>query len=304
MSCSSALSRGAAAALALAVLLPFWGCGSKKGGADGENRPPTIASLKLQPDQPSVDAQLTLEIKGSDPDGDLVFYQVEWLVNGRVLQSGQSQQLSTRGLSPGDQVAARVQASDGSAQSQWASTETVVLWPKLAGIDSLSLEPRPLTAGLTTITASPRLSVFPKPDQLSFVFRWTIDGKALRDSGGTVVVEPLRQGQKLMVEAVPVMGASRGRPFRAAATVVAPAPVVGGVEYIGQDSNSYTYRIEANDPGSEPLTFTLVSGPPGARIDPNNGTITIPKEGAEGEIKVRVANRSGSWVERRVEPSP
>lgn len=302
MSCSSGVTRGAA--LALAVSLSFCGCGSKKGAANEGNQAPAIASLRLQPDQPSVDAQLTLEIKGSDPDGDLVFYQVEWLVNGRVLQSGQSQQLSTRGLSPGDQVSARVQASDGTVQSQWAATGTAVLWPKLAGIDSLSLEPSPLTAGLTTITASPRLSVFPKPDQLTFVFRWTIDGKALRDSGGTVVVEPLRQGQKLTVEAVPVLGASRGRPFRATAMVVAPAPVVGGIEYVGQDSLGYIYRIEASDPGSGPLTFTLVSGPAGTRIDPSNGTIVIPREGAEGEIRVRVANRSGSWVERRMEPSP
>lgn len=301
MSCKSALWRGAATALA--VSLSFCGCGSGKKEAKGGNEPPAIASLRLQPDQPSVDAQLTLEIKGSDPDGDLVFYQVEWLVNGRVLQSGQSQQLSTRGLSPGDQVSARVQASDGSAQSQWLATETVVLWPKLVGIDSLSLEPSPLTAGLTTITASPRLSAFPKPEQMNFSFHWTVDGKAIRDSGGTVVVPPLKIGQKVQVEAIPVLGSSRGKPFRAMATVVGPAPVVGGIEYVGQDSLGYTYRIEASDPSSEPLTFSLVAGPPGTRIDPKSGTITIPREGAEGEIRVRVSNHSGSWVERRVETS-
>ncbi len=304
MSCNPAMSRVTASALALAATLSFSGCGSGSKDAKGGNQPPAISSLRLQPDQPSVDAQLTLEIKGSDPDGDLVFYQVEWSVNGRILQSGQSQQLSTRGLSPGDQVSARVQASDGLAQSEWLTSETVVLWPKLAKIDSLNFDPSPLTAGLTTITASPRLSVFPKPDQMTFVYRWTIDGKALRDSGATLVVAPLRQGQKLAVEAVPVLGASRGRPFRTEATVVAPAPVVGGIEFEGQDSLVYTYRIQANDPSSEPLKFSLVSGPPGTMIDPNSGTLTIPKDAAEGEIKVRVTNRSGSWVERKVEPSP
>lgn len=88
------------------------------------------------------------------------------------------------------------------------------------------------------------------------------------------------------------------------ATVLGPAPVVGGIEYVGQDSLSYTYRISASDPGGEPLTFSLTEAPTGARVDPGTGTINIPRGEAVGQIRIRVANRSGSWVERTVEPSP
>lgn len=296
-------SRGLAALAVLAALAACWGCGPRPKGEAG-NRPPEIISVRLQPDQPSVDAQLTLEIKGRDADGDLLFHKVEWLVNGQVKASGQAQQFSTMGLAPGDQVTARAQASDGTDQSEWVQSQTAVLWPRMAAIDSLALEPTPLVAGLTSIAAVARLSARGSGEETRVVYRWTLDGRALRDSGATAAVEPLRLGQRVAVEAVPVMGALRGRPFRMTATVLGPAPVVGGVEYVNQDSLSYTYRISASDPGGEPLTFSLTESPPGARIDPGEGTVTIPRSEAGNAIRVRVTNRSGSWVERKLETSP
>jgi hypothetical protein len=308
MSCSLSINntgKATAAALAVAAVLSAAGCGQKpKGQADGGNRPPEISLVRIQQDQPAVDGQLTLEVKSSDPDGDLVFYRVEWAVNGKAVQTGQSQQFSTRGLSPGDLVAARVQASDGSSLSGWASSGTAVLWPKLAGIDGLSLEPSPLTAGLTSVSAIPRLSAAGKPDQMSFVFRWTVDGRASRDSGGTMSTEPLRKGQTVAVEAIPVMGDTRGRPFRMTAKVVGPAPVISGVESLERDSLWDNYRILASDPGSEPLTYSLVSAPPGSRIDQAQGTFAIPRGESGGEVVLRVSNRSGSWAERRLETAP
>lgn len=292
----------ALAALAAAVLAA--GCGENKGGQSTGNRPPVISLVRIQQDQPAVDGQLTLEIKSSDPDRDLVFYRVEWTVNGQAVQTGASPQFSTRGLSPGDQVAARVQASDGSSLSDWASSGTAVLWPRLAAIDSLSLEPSPLTAGLTSVSAIPRLSAAGKPDRMSFVFRWTVDGRASRDSGSTMSTEPLRKGQTVAVDAIPVMGDARGRPFRMTAKVVGPAPVISGVESLERDSLWDNYRIVASDPGSEPLTYSLVSAPPGSRIDPAQGTFAIPRGESGGEIVLRVSNRSGSWAERRVGTAP
>lgn len=296
------LIRTAAAALAVAALATA-GCrpGPKRDAAG--NRPPSIAEARIQPEQPSVDAQLSLKINCIDPDGDQISYRVEWTVNGAAKSYSSGLTMSTKGLDAGDRIWARILPSDGLADGEWYTTDAVQLWPRIDAIDSLRLEPSPLTAGLENIAVRPHVSGAARPEE-RIVYKWTLEGKTLADSGNAVSVPPLRIGQKLVVEATPVLGAERGKPFRIMATVVGAPPVVRSIDYVSQDSLGYVYRIEAEDPNSETLTFSLVKAPPGAGIDSKNGTITIPLKALGQEIRVRVANQSGSWVERRLEASP
>ncbi len=299
----SKASASQAQVITFLVLLLGWvlGCSPAR-KSNGANQPPQIESISLRPEQPSTDAQINLEVKGQDPDGDMLTYRVEWVVNGQVMASGPILQFSTRGLAPGDQVYARVQALDGEGQSPWVETARVVLYPKLIGLDSLTLEPRPLTSELTAIRAIPHAPPGAS-DQIRYVYRWTIDGKVLADSGSTISVSSLKIGQRVTVEAVPVLGIERGRPFRVEAKVLGPAPELSGVEFVSEDGPNYIYLVKASDPQKEPLTYLLVQAPPGTSIDPGSGRLTIPKDNM-GEIWVRVTNRSGSWTERRLDISP
>lgn len=291
------------AATVLAAALATVGCRPGPKEAAG-NRPPVITEARLQPDQPSLGSQINLKVSSSDPDGDQVSYRVEWMVNGQLHVSGSGLSMSTRGLTAGDRVSARILPSDVSAEGEWFTTAEVELWPKLTGIDSLILDPSPLTAGLEQVTAVPHFSISGRPEQIRVVYRWTVDGRALSDTGGTITIQPLRVGQKLVVEAVPVMGAERGKLFRTIATVVGAPPVVKSIDYVSQDSLHFVYRVEAEDPNAEPMNYSLVTAPPGVGIDSRDGTVTIPRKAMGQEIRVKVANKSGSWVERRLETSP
>jgi hypothetical protein len=294
--------RIAAAALATAALATA-GCRPGPKEAAG-NRPPAITEARIQPDQPSFDSQITLKVSGSDPDGDQVSYRVEWLVNGVSKTFGSSLILSTRGLAVGDRISARIQPTDGLADGEWYLTQEVELWPKVLTLDSLKIEPSPLVSGLEQVRAVPFAAGGVRLEQLRFVCRWTLDGKVLNDSGMSIAVPPLKAGQKVVVEAAPIVGIKKGHPFRMMATVVGAPPVVKSIDYISQDSLRYVYRVEAEDPNSEPLVFSIVTAPPGVAIDAGNGTVTIPLKAMGQEIRVKVANKSGSWVERRLETSP
>jgi len=290
-------------ATALAAALAAAGCGPKpKGGSEG-NRPPHITEAAIQPEQPSVDSQISLKLTCSDPDGDQVSYRVEWLVNGRAQTSGPELSLSTRGLAQGDRISARILPSDGRADGEWFETGAVELWPKVAGIDSLGFEPSPLTAGLERVSAIPHLAGPEPPEQLRLVYQWTVDGRSLPDSGGSISTQPLRVGQRVVVEAVPVLGTERGKPYRAMATVVGAPPVIKSVDFASRDSAHYTYHVDAEDPASEPLTYSLAAAPAGVAIDPKTGDVRIPVKAMGETIRIRVANKSGSWVERRLETS-
>lgn len=291
------------AILVTAAALAAAGCQHKPKGQSENNRPPEVTEAVIQPEQPTYDALVTLKITALDPDGDQVLYKVEWLVNGQTRASGPSVQFSTKGLAAGDRVSARVLPSDGMAEGQWYQTEEVALWPKVISLDSLRIEPSPLTSGLEQVRALPFVAGVPL-DQIRFVYKWTLDGKVLNDTGASVSVPPLKVGQKLVVEAAPVLGTKKGNPFRMMATVVGAPPVIRAISFVRQDEGFYVYRVEAEDPGQEPLSYSLVKAVPGASLDSRTGELRIPVGSTGQGVRVKVTNKSGSFVERNLESSP
>lgn len=287
--------------LAAAASVAAFGCGHRPSSQTGENRPPVITEAVILPEQPTPDAQVSLKMEAGDPDGDQVSYQVEWLVNGQVRAEGPGIVFSTKGLEVGDRIAARIVPWDGMLQGQAFQTEEIALWPKVLSLDSLKIEPSPLISGLEQVRAVPFVAGGEKLDQLRFVCKWTLDGKALNDSGTVISLPPLKVGQRLVVEASPVIGIKKGHPYRVMATVVGAPPVIKGVSFVKQEAGVNIYRVEAEDPNGQPLNFTLVKSPPGVNLDPKSGELRIPVNLPAGGIRVKVANGSGSFVEKDLE---
>lgn len=82
-----------------------------------ENRPPKV--LGLAPEDPQAifrGEDLKLIPRGEDPDGDLVSYRYQWLVNGEEVQFEDGPVLKGDLFKRGDEVQVKVTPSDGKTQ--------------------------------------------------------------------------------------------------------------------------------------------------------------------------------------------
>jgi RHS repeat-associated protein len=65
----------------------------------------------------------------------------------------------------------------------------------------------------------------------------------------------------------------------------------------GEEGQAYSYGVEATDPDSDPLNFSLTASPEGMEIDPDTGLITWTPDGTQAgdhTVEVRVDDGQGS----------
>jgi hypothetical protein len=287
-----------AATILLGIALS--GCGGGPRSNTG-NQPPAITAAAIIPDQPLANSTLAVNAEVNDPEGDPVTLSTEWFVNGRLVASEEGSQFSTAGLRPGDRIKARVTAADSSGRGEPFATGEVTLQENLSGIDSVVLSPSPVRTGTTVLTARPFLAPGASPN-LKLTYHWTVAGKALDTDGPSISLSGLKSGDRIMVEAMALAGTQRGNPFRVSATVTNDAPVITGIALSSQDSTGYRYQVSATDPDNDPVSFQLVSGPPGTAIG-SAGLLFVPMSGAGQTVRIRASDNSGNWIERELETS-
>ena len=91
------------------------------------DRPPTISGMAIEPISSVAPGQsVVVYPTGTDPDGDEVTFEFQWLVNGNETGTHGST-FSSEGLKQGDRIRVRVIATDGSTRSQPAESEDVVV---------------------------------------------------------------------------------------------------------------------------------------------------------------------------------
>ena len=74
-----------------------------------QNAPPTVDSLSLSPTSPNTVATVTASVTASDPDGDPVYLDYQWLVNGVAVSGATSTSLDgLTNFDKGDAVAVTV----------------------------------------------------------------------------------------------------------------------------------------------------------------------------------------------------
>ncbi|MEN8185463.1 MAG: hypothetical protein ABFS46_23350, partial [Myxococcota bacterium] len=89
------------------------------------NRRPRLLSVALEPEgEVAAGDRVSVLARGEDPDGDRLDFEYHWSVNGREVEDvGPS--FSSRGLARGDQIQARVLATDGDLRSEALVSPTV-----------------------------------------------------------------------------------------------------------------------------------------------------------------------------------
>jgi len=91
------------------------------------DRAPVVNGIAIQPTKSVYPGdKVVVTPTGSDPDGDFVDFQIEWLVNGRAVASD-GRSFETAGLKQGDRIRVRVIATDGNNESRPEESADIIV---------------------------------------------------------------------------------------------------------------------------------------------------------------------------------
>jgi hypothetical protein len=307
--------RGTTTALLLAfcLVIPGTGCGKKEGqspqgvltvaelpsgNAAGETRPGSEPlqssggfSVFVVPSSPSRIAPPSISVKSSPNHGAEVLF-VRWFVNGREQESGPL--LSPSGFQRGDKIRANVKLSAGGAEILLATPEVVAV-NALPGVTDVRIEPKAPTSGGTVRAVVQARD--PDGDPLTFKYQWFVNDSPVAGNRDSETLTGVKKGSWVHVTAVPNDGFADGA-WRDSSQyqVVNALPVVKSV--LPRElppGRRFIYRIVAEDPDGDPLTYTLTKGPPGMVLHGETLEWQVPEEsiGANVEATVVISDNDG-----------
>ena len=138
-----------------------------------ENSAPVLNSVTLSTAAPYRADTLTLTIDSNDANGDTLTESVAWYVNGSMVSSASSLELSSYNV--GDSVYATVTVDDGSATAS-LSSETVTVMNHTPTIDSASLSDlNPYTDTVLTVSVTSSMI----RDTLTTSYHWKVNGNSV-----------------------------------------------------------------------------------------------------------------------------
>ncbi len=261
-----------------------------------ENRPPEIIEAYLAPDEPSRDDTIRLILGVRDPDRDGLDIQITWRRNGLVYLSGPDQSIPSGRFSSGDEIEAVVLVSDGEFEDL-VETYPVTIRNLPPRVTFVRLKPQPVRATdnlLADVEADD-----PEGDEVTFEYRWIVNGEELKDATGPVLeAGTLHRGDEVQVQVGPIDdGEHAGHTVLSAPVRVenSSPEIQSRPPFELESTDTYVYNIVASDPdGDGPLRFELGEGPPGMRVDIVNGKLTwrIPPD-AVGTHDVEILVRDG-----------
>lgn len=164
-------------------------------------------------------------------------------------------------------------------------------------ISSVELEPSSPVTG-------DKLKAVPKgeaeqSDLARIQYLWKVNGRELQNGDQSALSYHLHRGDFIEVEATTCFSPLRVLSNSVKVGNAPPTPrlVQSGVNGDGV----YTAKIEAVDPESDAVTFSLKSGPPGMQISPSDGTITWqPQADANGSYGVEATAKDAEGAESTI----
>lgn len=271
---------------------------------EGENSPPTVETVLLNPRDPLPGTAIEANVEVRDPDGDPYRLTFEWAVNGEVVSSGSRPRFTAKKARKGDRIEVTVVASDGRLESEPRSARTRIgnRPPLLQGV---ALEPQGTVRSGDELVAGPQAND-PDDDPIHFEYLWIVNDSPTGEKGRSFSTRGLERGDTVRVRAVASDGSDSSRAAESREVTIGNSPpLIERIPTLQSDDGIFRYTFEATDPdGDRNLRFSLREAPEGMRIDPVLGVATWhpkPSQAGVHQVDVLVEDSHGDGSALRFE---
>lgn len=301
--------RAAVAALLFVFLVfPGPGCGKREGGGSPAAAPGVSGPPSATPDKagvraavggrhevdidPLIPTRITppgITVKPS-PGHAREVTGIRWYVNGSQAETGP--RLSPSRFGRGDRIYAEVTLRvDGT--TALAKTREAPAGNSPPALSAVRIEPvNPVSGGIVRASA---VGGDADGDALRIRYEWYVDNVLVPGDDEKIALKGVKKGALVHARAVPNDGIEDGAWAESPRyRVVNGLPVVKSQlpKEIPADGN-FRYRIEAEDPDGDPLTYDLKKGPPGMVLNGSTLEWQVPKGNLGQSVEVLVEISDG-----------
>ena len=275
-----------------------------------ENSAPSVDAATINPSSPRTNDSLTVVTSSTDPDGDTVSYDYQWIKNSSDLagETDAGLDLSVAGNGDkGDQISVRLTPGDGSDDGSAFTTDAVTI-VNTAPTATVSLsDTGPGTDDTLIATASRNDD---DGDGVLLTYEWKVDGTTRQVTSGTASLSDSfdlsatdhgDNGQTVTVTVTPNDGDEDGTPAVDTATVGNAAPVITSAtidETAPRTNDTIHVSAAATDDDGDTVTFTYQWTNDGADIVGQTGSsldLSLPGNGGKNHVMaVKVTAHDGN----------
>ena len=131
-------------------------------------------------------------------------------------------------------------------------------------------------------------------------YEWSINGRQITTAFGSSLKMSMAKGDRVSVLITPERSGVRGVPLTQSAVIVNSPPVVRNSLVDSQASkNHFSARVEASDPDNDPLSYGIVKGPKGMKVNQQTGELAWdfqPSDTGTHELSISVKDSDNSEV--------
>lgn len=269
------LSDGVRSFFLFFILLGILSCegGDRTGSEKRQNSPPVIISVQILPENPTVESELRLDVKGHDPDGDSMTFLPQWIRNGKEIVGERKNTLTLKDFKKDDSIEVSVIPSDGKTEGKPFLSSPVKILNSPPVLLQVDLEPSPAYANDTLKVAVKAFDA--DGDFIYYTYQWERNGTVLpEETKETLSLGRFKKRDSISVTVTPddreTLGKAKSSPPLAISN---SPPMIVSSPPTSVTGNLYTYQVKAVDPDNDPIFFVLKKGPQGMRIDPQGGLI-------------------------------
>ena len=265
------------------------------------NAPPVITSVKILPENPDRERDLSLIIESNDPNGDGITYRYEWIKNDADMVGEDKSTLKAGRFKKGDVIQAKVIPNDGKEDGKPFLSSPVKILNSPPVIQEVWIEPK--TPSAKDHLKALEKSVDADGDTIYFSYQWEKNGVRMDERGEVVEQGQFKKGDSITVTVIPDDRETLGSPKKSnPVTVLNSPPTIISSPPTSIEGTTYLYQVKAMDPDDDPITYRLKSGPKSMSIDPITGLIQweIQREDKGTQvIEIEVADNGGGRSNQR-----
>jgi hypothetical protein len=260
------------------------------------NRPPVIKSAAIRPDCPTVKQDLRAAVLVSDPDGDPLELQYQWIINGQEARGATEETLSRNRFQKGDEIQCAIVPYDELAEGKLVVTQPVKVVDAIPVIEDIRIEPEVLLPG-----GEARVVVKAHDedgDALSYFCEWYVNDQLVQTDGETCSLENLRKKDRISVKISVSDGELQRQWVQSKIVAISnrPPQIISEPPSQWDTEEGFLYTVQVVDPDEDPIRIRIEGEtPPGLLWDEETLTVTWkPTDDlAEGAYGLRVIAEDG-----------